>query len=258
MDFNATIDLIIKDLDEARKIIDDLKKIPGVPVLQVELAKSKCKSAGEIIALLKEMSINESASHDQSGQKITPEAEPLKSELITIQDTTVIRHPSEEKRSTSKPSRATSETTVQKQEKVSEITIVRSVSESVEVKKDQKTETAKETDTSILADRFSHLSNRFNEHLGSNKSDEDITEKLNTKPISSLSDAIGINDKFHFIREIFNNDRDAFTQAITRLESTDSLADAKAIIMSYTGNSDENEAVSQLISLVKRKLQSDE
>ena len=53
MDFNATIDLIIKDLDEAREIIDDLKKYPGVPALQVELAKSKCKSAGEVIALLK-------------------------------------------------------------------------------------------------------------------------------------------------------------------------------------------------------------
>jgi len=54
MDFNATIDLIIKDLQEAREIIDDLKKYPGVPVLQVELAKSKCKSAGEVIALLKQ------------------------------------------------------------------------------------------------------------------------------------------------------------------------------------------------------------
>ena len=58
MDFNATIDLIIKDLDEAREIIDDLKKYPGVPALQVELAKSKCKSAGEVIALLKSLRDN--------------------------------------------------------------------------------------------------------------------------------------------------------------------------------------------------------
>jgi hypothetical protein len=46
MDFNTTIDLIIKDLNEASEIIDDLKKYPGVPALQVELAKSKCRSAG--------------------------------------------------------------------------------------------------------------------------------------------------------------------------------------------------------------------
>ena len=37
MDFNATIDLIIKDLEEAGEIIDDLKTYPGVPELQVEL-----------------------------------------------------------------------------------------------------------------------------------------------------------------------------------------------------------------------------
>ena len=60
MDFNATIDLIIKDLNDAREIIDDLKKIPGVPALQVELVKSKCKSAAEVIALIKTM--NETSS----------------------------------------------------------------------------------------------------------------------------------------------------------------------------------------------------
>ncbi len=53
MDFNATVDLIIKDLNEAREIIDDFRNYPGVPVLQVEIAKSKCKSAAEVIALLK-------------------------------------------------------------------------------------------------------------------------------------------------------------------------------------------------------------
>ena len=55
MDFNKTIDIIIKDLREAREIIDDLKNYPGVPQLQIELIKSKCKSAEEIIALLKNM-----------------------------------------------------------------------------------------------------------------------------------------------------------------------------------------------------------
>ncbi|MGA2407432.1 MAG: hypothetical protein ABSF81_11880 [Bacteroidales bacterium] len=39
MDFNATSDLIIKDLDEALENIDYLKKYPGVPVLQVEFIK---------------------------------------------------------------------------------------------------------------------------------------------------------------------------------------------------------------------------
>jgi len=43
MDFNAPIDLITKDPDEAHKIIGDLKKYNGVPSLYAELAKVNSK-----------------------------------------------------------------------------------------------------------------------------------------------------------------------------------------------------------------------
>ena len=49
-----------------------------------------------------------------------------------------------------------------------------------------------------------------------------------------------------------------YTQAISRLENAESIEDAKAVIMSYTGENNENEAVKQLLDLVKRKLPSNE
>ena len=55
MDFNATIELIIKDLNETSRIIDDFKSYPGVPELHVEFAKVKCKNAAEVISLLKKV-----------------------------------------------------------------------------------------------------------------------------------------------------------------------------------------------------------
>jgi hypothetical protein len=67
-----------------------------------------------------------------------------------------------------------------------------------------------------------------------------------------------VNDKFLFIREIFDGNKDAYTQAISRLDNAESLTDARAVIMSYTGDSNENEAVIQLLDLVKRKLTSNE
>jgi hypothetical protein len=204
MDFNATIDLIIKDLDEAREIIDDLKKYPGIPVLQVELAKLKCKSAGEVIALLKTLKDN------------TPEE--IKTQTVPVE-----RTPPQ-----------------------------------VEKKEESKKAPEKASESAIIADKFSHLSNRFNEQLGSLKSDEDISDILKTKPLTKLSEAIDVNDKFHYIREIFNGNKDAYIQAIFRLDHADSLTDARAVIMSYTGDSNENEAVKQLLDLVKRKLPSNE
>jgi hypothetical protein len=197
MEFNATIDLIIKDLDEARKIIDDLKNYPGVPVLQVELAKSKCKSAGEVISLLKNPGDNM----------------PLVAE----------RNPP-----------------------------------LADKKEEPKTNKEKVSESSIIADKFSHLSNRFNEQLAGLKSDDDVSDILKTKQLTNLSDAIGVNDKFLFIREIFDGNKDAYTKAISRLDSAENLTDARAVIMSYTGNDIENETVKQLLDLVKRKFLSNE
>jgi copper chaperone CopZ len=202
MDFNTTIDLIIKDLNEAREIIDDLRNYPGVPSLQVELAKSKCKSAAEVIALLKNI----------QGQ---PVAEAKK------------------KPEAGRPS------------------FVITVDEIPFNKK-------KVTESAIVADTFSHLPNSLNEQLGNLRDDNDVSDILKTKPLTNLSDAIGVNDKFLFIRELFNGNPESYNQAISKLDDAASLADAKAVIMSYTDNDAENEAVRQLLDLVKRKFPVDE
>jgi len=238
MDFNATIDLIIKDLDEAREIIDDLKKYPGVPALQVELAKSKCKSAGEVIALLKSLRDN------------TPI---VREEPVEPQQQKQIQLPEEKKT----PARSVKINPLL-EEKKKETIPVEITPPPVVKKEESKKIPKKEPESTIIADKFSHLSNRFNEQLGRLKNDDDVSDILKTRPLTNLSEAIGVNDKFLFIREIFKGNKDAYTQAISRLDSAESLMDARAVIMSYTGDSNENEAVKQLLDLVKRKLLSNE
>ncbi len=238
MDFNATIDLIIRDLDEAREIIDDLKKYPGVPALQIELAKSKCKSAGEVISLLKSFredapTLKKEPVHQTLNQK-PQDKPPLMEEKEIVSGSPDFIHPSEDKEPEQEPSDIISAPVVK--DKESPIT------------------TKKQTDFTIIADSFSHLSSRFNEQIGSRKSEDDVSGHLKTKHLDRLSDAIGLNDRFLFIREIFNGNKDAYIQAISRLENTESMKDAMAVIMSYTGENDENEAVKQLLDLVKRKL----
>jgi hypothetical protein len=238
MDFNATIDLIIKDLRDASDIIDDLKKYPGVPLLQVELAKSKCKSAGEVIALLKTLKENPLFNEKEPPvtkkvQKQLPVEEPEPLHLKGI-----ITPVSEEMH-----------------EEVSFLEI-ESISE-IEASEPEKVQN-KENESTILADKFSHLSPTFNEQLGTIKGDTDIAEILNTKPITSLIEAIGLNDKFLFMSEIFKGNKSDYNQAISRLENVENLTDARAIIMSYTGDNTEIDAVKQLLDLVRRKLPSNE
>lgn len=201
MDFKSTIDLIIKDLNEASEIIDDLKKYPGVPALQVELAKSKCRSAGEVIALLKNLSDFAPVKHETSEKQITTPPPPAQ------------------------------------------------VEKKVEPKEPEK----KAQSVPIVADKFGHIPDNYKENPAVSK-----PKHLKGKPVNSLSEAIGINDRFLFIREIFDGNKDVYSQAIAKLDKAQNLEDAMAIIMSYTGEKPENEAVIQLLDIVRLKLPDNE
>ena len=218
MDFNSTVDLIIKDLDEAREIIDDFKNYPDVPLLQIELAKSKCKSASEVISLLKKLQI-------PSKTAVKKESIPVKQADIT--DPVEIVNRIVESSPLHTPSVSNKEDAVPSPEKI--------------------------ISSAIFADRFNSQSDTLNDQLGSLKDDGDFLESIKNKPLAKLSDAIGVNDKFLFIREIFNGSPEAYSQAIEKLDETGSIADAKAIIMSYTGENIESGAANQLLDLVKRK-----
>jgi hypothetical protein len=230
MDFNSTIDLIIKDLNEASEIIDDLKKYPGVPVLQVELAKSKCRSAGEVIALLKSINIPGSAVSEG-----IQESKPLLEQPVAR----VPEKPVKVKPVQKEPVKADN---------------VMAVTEKIFKSED----VIKPADIPMVADKFSQKTDLYDTQSANIKTEKDLSDRLKVKPLASLTEAIGISDKFLFIGEIFDGNKEKYAQAISRLDQVESIDDAKAIIMSYTGEKPESVAVTQLLELVKLKLPSNE
>ena len=235
MDFNSTIDLIIKDLNEASEIIDDLKKYPGVPAMQVEMAKLKCRSAGDVIALLKSISIAIPSVIEPVSEK-----QPVKTMAETIQ-------------------LPTAEKTTRPVEDKKDENVTAGITKPLSEKKSEnRSHVKKQVVTPIVADKFSHTSDLYDEQSSTIKVERDLSDQLKAKPIGSLTEAIGISDKFLFIGEIFDGDKEAYTQAVTKLDNAETLQDAKAIIMSYSGENTETEAVRQLIEIVKLKLPSDE
>jgi len=236
MDFNSTIDIIIKDLKEVREIIDDLKNYPGLPVLQVELAKAKCRSAEEVLALIKTLDRNRSETVT-STEKLTPKEpdieikpqHPVSEDLIEF---------------------TTEESIENKSPVVTEIPEKKIIEQ-------LRPEERKVTGTTI-ADKFTGAAGTISDRLGSAKTREDLASVIKrNKPLENLSDAIGISDKFLFIREIFKENQSDYEQALDKLNRAGSLQDAKAIIMSYTGENEESEVIQQLLEIVKRKIPSD-
>jgi copper chaperone CopZ len=233
MDFNATVDLIVRELYEAREIIDDLRNYPGVPSIQVELAKSKCKSAADIIALLKNMQ-NGTAVRSKVVTESKPESviEPeFKSEPVKV----------EQVKSTPVEKPAAVKKEVKQESPVIHI---------IEASHGSKKKSAAKT---IFADTFSDRPGNLNEQMTSLREDEGFSEIIKTKPITSLSDAIGVNDKFLFIRELFNGNPESYERAITSLDNAKDLSDARKIIIDYTGEISGNDASKQLFELIKRK-----
>jgi hypothetical protein len=233
MDFSATIDLIIKDLNEASEIIDDLKRYPGVPALQVELAKSKCRSAGDVIALLKNME-----SFVTAPKVIVPEKESS-------------FHRSE----TEIPEKPVKPSPPQAEKKKEVAATPRPVADQI-VKEEVPSRTEKVLDNTILADKFQAPSELYAEASAGIKVEKDLSDRLKAKQIKSLSDAIGISDKFLFIGSIFNGDKEAYANVLAKLDNATNIDDARGIIVSYAGGETESDAVSQLLELVKLKIES--
>ena len=116
----------------------------------------------------------------------------------------------------------------------------------------------KSTETFTLADKFSSPADLYEEQTSTRKIERDLSDQLKVKSITSLSEVIGISDKFLFMGEIFDGNKEAYAQAISKLDKAENLEDAMEIIMSYTEQNSENEAVVQLLELVKLKLSANE
>jgi hypothetical protein len=214
MDFNKTVDLIIRDLEEAREIIDDLKNYPGVPIIQIEMAKSKCRNAAEVIALLKNKPNPEKT---EDGRRKTEDRRP-KTEAGSL---------------------------------MNEVSQFRGAER-------EPVTGSREPGTGIIADTFDNMHDSLNEKLGNLRDDKDVTDYLKSKPLANLSQAIGVNDRFLFIREIFNGNSESYSQAIIKIDEAKDLSAAKDLMQSYAGDKVETEAGKQLLDLVKRKFPADE
>lgn len=250
MDFNTTIEIILKDLREAREIIDDFRNYPEVPILQVELAKAKCRSAEEVISLLKVIKAGESASPRVSNGATSRRPADT---LIEISD------------EDTEPETGTGESLPEPEKvKADAGTAPGTEKETAEVPEAAETisnETGKtysspkppKAEKQIFADQFNGVQQTLLDQFGTESGDS-TSHLIKDRKITRLSDAIGVNDKFLYIREIFGGDRQAYEETIARLESVSSVDEALNILTEFAPEGDYNEYVSQILEIIKRKL----
>ena len=117
---------------------------------------------------------------------------------------------------------------------------------------EEKKQPATSAKTEILAEKISPTDfHPINESLAQQKTGNDLSSKLQTAPLTSIVSGIGINDKFLFIRELFNGDNTLYNNAIQRLDTASSLTEAMDFICQQWDV--KNETVQKLIHLVHRR-----
>ncbi|MGD9929038.1 MAG: hypothetical protein AB7U05_03390 [Mangrovibacterium sp.] len=269
MDKNKLLRIIAKDLEELNEITQELTDKNQLTGIEIEFALSKSRLILQAYEFLKEMNsqlreqvlpaerpIPAPAPEPINGQQRRDDrpAEPTPPILAdrhadklpkpeTIQETqpeAVVAPPARDI-----PGPAPHET-----EKAAVATTTPSVKNDAEELQpdEQEEEEVIENHKKIVGEFFSQ-GKSLNELLsGAHKLDQ----QLASTPIARLESAIGLNDRFQFIRELFNNDPNLFHATVTQIDRMNDMTEA----VSYLSSNfrwKKNEMSIKFAQLVKRR-----
>ena len=79
-----------------------------------------------------------------------------------------------------------------------------------------------------------------------------LEHKLSNRPVSSIQSAIGINDRFQYIRELFEGSADNFVKTVADLDSMDDIKDAVNYLQTNF-KWKKNETSLKFVNLIKRR-----
>ena len=104
----------------------------------------------------------------------------------------------------------------------------------------------------IIANKFQ--SKKFvHDNIVDKSPKHDISSKMQSKPLKELNTAIGLNDKFIFIRELFNGDKEHYHETIQILNNFDTYESALEFLKSNFDWNFDDPNFERLTELVRRK-----
>jgi hypothetical protein len=109
---------------------------------------------------------------------------------------------------------------------------------------------------SSIADKVKKESPSLNEAIISANGDHSLAYQMQLKPIADLRTAIGINEKFQFVNDLFDGQIEKYNEAILNLNNCGSGSEAKWILedlkTKYNWN-EGNEAFDKIQSFINRR-----
>ncbi|MBN2275583.1 MAG: hypothetical protein JXR41_01850 [Bacteroidales bacterium] len=223
MNYRHTFEAAMADLNDMMNLLNDLRGKNTVSSIDIDLFLQKTRNLYEVFLLFRQDS-NKRSGTDQSFKAEEP------GEV------------------TSRVQRAETEWQDDAVEKTADIKKEVPV-ENETVKKSQ---AEKKEERKILSDSIEGkpvLGESFQQQVPY----QNLSSRLHEQPVTDLAKAIGINERFLYIRELFDNDAKKYEQAIQIINNAPNFNEAyNYMIREYTWDMD-SEMVQELLEIIRRK-----
>lgn len=289
MKYKHTIEIITKDFQDLTQFVERFKDYSTIPSIELELVLSKLRNIYDILLMLKNNQLSElsvvpgiiggipdtvagSATIDSDDkpekenkviefleEEKTKQEDPLIVKEKVAKDDSIIQDTVQNVETKSldevKAEQKVDKAPDQKVEKIPE----KNIEKVEDSPKSHKSEigvkigkTLHHTEP-ILGEQFKTNKVLIYEKLGSNIVKSDLSTKLQSNPIKSISGNIGLNDKFYYTRELFKGNSEEFSLTIGMLDNAQNFNDAYNYLIEHFDWDMESEAVQKLLSLIRRK-----
>ena len=190
------------------------KEVEEEPVSD-EREVSEMEAMEERVAVRGEEAQEEIPAESEDNQPLKEEAPHAKQELQPEPEPSVREEPEAEKVSTPEPPAQPVKGSIFKPQ-VEKVSGKRAV---VDLFSDQNA-------TPNVGERFAREDNTLHKRIIAQKEDRSIGTRLQMTPVSSLKEAIGVNEKFLFINELFGGNIQVYNESIARLNDFNDMQEA--------------------------------
>ena len=244
MENKKLLNFLLKDLNEINDLFSE-KDTSEFDQLELEFIQTRLKGAIKLVQIFADRDKTDSVQEMEIGKTVVQET--IREE-VTEKETIVEMSTVTEKLEENTEPEIAQETIAEIREGKEEI-IKETVEEPGDVEFEE--EIIENTDKR-LADVFTKEKSVNDLLADANK----LENVLSNRPVKSIQSAIGINDRFQYIRELFEGKADEFVKTV---EELDRMSDLKEAVQFLQGNYKwkKNETSLKFVNLIKRRFLND-
>ena len=274
MENKKLIKILLKDMGELQELIAEVKTKGSFNSFEIEFLQTRAKGIMQLLQMLNGFDAHETVKIEEPEtnriiqEEFKPEATVSeKTETTDVEKTKVIdKEPETETVKLEEDKIQEEVTEFEAIEEISEPEIPEPVKVQEEIPEEiteEKKEIPVSGEVELEEEEQVETDRRLGDSFLKGKSVNDIIEdqnklefKLSNRPVESIQTAIGINDRFQYIRELFDGKPEKFKETVSSIDSMNNIQEA-VVFLQQNFKWKKNETSLKFVNLVKRRFAND-